>query len=272
MAYLVEIISVGNELLIGKISNTNAQWLAKRITSLGGKVQRVTVIGDDVNEIASTIKESLNHKPNLIITTGGLGPTFDDKTLEGISKALQKPLKLNQSALGMIRETYRKAHKLGILKESGLTHARLKMARLPQGSKPLANPVGTAPGVLMPHQRTAIISLPGVPVEMRAIFENAVAPIIRRAVGKTHFHELSLNITGIVESELVSLLGQVMRDNPNVYIKSHPKIAETASRIELHLSTTSSTPTTAKNIVRKAADEISQLIIKQGGKVLSGGG
>ena len=76
----VEIICVGNELLIGKTLNTNAHWLAKRITSLGLKVRRITVVGDDLEEISSAIKETVNRKPCFIIVTGGLGPTFDDKT------------------------------------------------------------------------------------------------------------------------------------------------------------------------------------------------
>ncbi|MCJ7767212.1 molybdopterin-binding protein, partial [Candidatus Bathyarchaeota archaeon] len=80
---MLEIVCVGNELLIGKTLNTNAHWLAKRATSLGVMVKRVTVILDEVDEVATVLREALNRKPRFIITTGGLGPTFDDKTLEG---------------------------------------------------------------------------------------------------------------------------------------------------------------------------------------------
>ena len=76
----MEIVCVGNELLIGKTLNTNAHWLARRATSLGIMVKRITVVADDVDEIAKVILEALKRKPRFIITTGGLGPTFDDKT------------------------------------------------------------------------------------------------------------------------------------------------------------------------------------------------
>ena len=106
MGKQIEIICVGNELLIGKIVNTNAHWLAKRATSLGMTVKRVTAVSDDVAEIATVVRESLKRKPKLIITTGGLGPTFDDRTLEGIAKALNRELEVNQKALGMVRKKY----------------------------------------------------------------------------------------------------------------------------------------------------------------------
>ncbi len=92
MTHHIEIICIGNELLIGKIANTNAQWLAKRITTTGLNVTRITIASDDITEISKIVKEALNRKPKILITTGGLGPTFDDKTLEGIAKAQIDPI------------------------------------------------------------------------------------------------------------------------------------------------------------------------------------
>ena len=102
----MEIICVGNELLIGKTLNTNAQWLSKHATTLGITVKRITVVADDINEIANAIREALKRKPQFVITTGGLGPTFDDKTLEGITKALNRKLEVNEKALKMVKEKY----------------------------------------------------------------------------------------------------------------------------------------------------------------------
>ena len=79
MKILVEIICIGNELLIGKTLNTNSQWLAKQITNLGLVIHRITTVSDNINEISTSIKEAINRKPSFILTTGGLGPTFDDK-------------------------------------------------------------------------------------------------------------------------------------------------------------------------------------------------
>ena len=86
----IEIICVGNELLIGKVQNTNAYWLAKQATQLGANVSRETTIQDQIEEIGNCIVEAIDRKPQFIVTTGGLGPTFDDKTLEGIAKGLNR--------------------------------------------------------------------------------------------------------------------------------------------------------------------------------------
>jgi nicotinamide-nucleotide amidase len=147
----VELISIGNELLIGKILNTNAHWLAKRITSLGLSVRRITVVGDDLDEISSAIRETIQRRPAFIITTGGLGPTFDDKTLEGVARAIGRELKENKEALEMIKKKYEQYVAEGRMRKLELTPYRVKMATLPEGSKPLPNPVGTAPGVLVEY-------------------------------------------------------------------------------------------------------------------------
>ena len=99
----VEIICVGNELLIGKTLNTNAQWLAKRITTLGLTTHRITVVGDNIDEISAAIKEAIQRSPSFLLTTGGLGPTFDDKTLEGIAEALGRKTEVNEEALNMVQ-------------------------------------------------------------------------------------------------------------------------------------------------------------------------
>lgn len=263
----VEIITIGNELLIGKILNTNAHWLAKRITSLGLSVRRITVVGDDLNEISSAVREAIQRRPALIITTGGLGPTFDDKTLEGVAIATGRQLEENKEALEMVRRRYEELVAEGALERVELTQYRLKMAMLPKGAKPLPNPVGTAPGVLMEHEGVTLIMLPGVPEEMKAIFEESVVPIIRRAAGGMVFYEASLEVTGIYESDLAPLIEEVMRDNPYVYIKSHPKVSEKARKIELHLSTTCSDEKVAKQRMERAIMQISTLISDRGGKV-----
>ncbi|MEM0010133.1 MAG: nicotinamide mononucleotide deamidase-related protein [Candidatus Bathyarchaeia archaeon] len=263
----VEIISIGNELLIGKVLNTNAHWLAKRITSLGLSVRRVTVVGDDLDEISSAVKEALQRRPAFIITTGGLGPTFDDKTLEGVAMATNRELEENKEALEMIKRKYEEYVAEGKMERFELTQYRVKMARLPRGAKPLPNPVGTAPGVLLEHEGVTLIMLPGVPGEMMAIFENSVLPLLRKAAGNMVFYETSLDVTGIVESDLAPLIEQVMRENPYVYIKSHPKISEKIKRIELHLSTTCSDENVARQRIEKTIMQISSLISEKGGKV-----
>ena len=262
-----EIVSIGNEILIGKTLNTNAQWLAKRMTSIGLEIRRITTVGDDLEEISSIIREALKRKPRFIITTGGLGPTFDDKTLEGIAKALEIKLETNEEALKMVEAKYEQYVKEGLMERAELTPHRVKMATLPEGAKPLLNPVGTAPGVLIEVKDTVIIALPGVPQEMKAIFEESILPLLRKESKNLIFYEAELEVRGIVESEIAPLIDEVMHDNPYVYIKSHPRGGERVSKIILHFSTTASESTTAQNRVGKAIVQLSEMIKKKGGEI-----
>jgi len=171
-----EIITIGNEILIGKTRDTNSSWLAKRITKFGHIVTRITTIPDDIDIIAATLKESLNRSPDVIITSGGLGPTWEDLTLKGIAKGLNRELKLDKMAYGMLKRRYDNIFKKGITKVGGMTETREKMAYLPEDSYPLSNPVGAAPGVEIKEGTSIIICLPGVPAELKGIFKQHIIP------------------------------------------------------------------------------------------------
>ncbi len=263
----IEIICVGTELLIGWTINTNAQWLARRVTSLGLGVRRVTNVGDDVDEIFGVVREVIKRRPRFLIITGGLGPTFDDKTLEGLAKALECGLEINNDALKIVEESYRRYVEEGKMEKFDMTPPRIKMAMLPKGAKPLFNPLGTAPGVVIEGDGTTIVALPGVPSEMKAIFEESVASLLKQAAGDLTFFETSMEVTKVMESRVASLIDRVMHDNPYVYIKSHPKGPETVSRIEFHFSTTAENTGIAKKRVGKALVQLSEMIQRNGGKV-----
>lgn len=273
MAAEMEIVCVGNELLIGKTLNTNAHWLAKRGTSLGTMVKRITVVGDDIDEIAAAVCEALKRKPRFIITTGGLGPTFDDKTLEGIAKGLERNLEVNEKALKMVKEKYETYLKRRKIETVELTPSRVKMATFPEGTEPLHNPVGTAPGMMTNIAGTFLVALPGVPPEMEAIFDESIASLLKKEAGKSAFFEASIYADHIMESSLAPLIDQVMHDNPRVYIKSHvyskvhPQTEGQRSHIELHFSTTAEDPETAKSRLDKAITQLSELVPKNGGKI-----
>jgi molybdenum cofactor synthesis domain-containing protein len=263
----MEIVCVGNELLIGKTLNTNALWLARCATSLGIMVNRITVVADDIDDIAKVIREALKRKPRFIITTGGLGPTFDDKTLEGIAKALNVKLEVNGKALKMVRKKYEIYVKAGRMEKVELTPARVKMAKLPKSAEPLQNPVGTAPGVMRKVKGTLLIALPGVPSEMEAIFDESVAPFLKKEAGEAVFFEKSIYADGIMESTLAPLIDQTMHDNPYIYVKSHPKGEEKKPHLEIHFSTTAKDAKTAKDCLRKAINQLSELVRKNNGKI-----
>ena len=126
----MEIICVGNELLIGKTLNTNAHWLAKHSHLLGVIVKRITILRDDIDAIASEISEALKRKPLFILTTGGLGPTSDDRTIEGIAKGLNRNLEVNKEALGMVKKKCKAYFEQGKIETLELTQSRAKMAKL----------------------------------------------------------------------------------------------------------------------------------------------
>ena len=229
----VEIISIGNELLIGQTVDTNSNWLAKRVNALGWTVQRITVLRDSLAAIRDGIVEALERKPELLLTLGGIGPTYDDMTLRGLSLAVRKPLMLNGEALDAVMEKYRR-----IEKPTNLTRHRKKMAMLPKGSNPIPNPIGTATGVLLKAGDTTVISFPGVPQEMKAIFIASVVPILKRS-GAVAPQETYLMILGIIESALAPVLELVKNKFSTLYLKSHPIGRETGVRslIKLHVYT-----------------------------------
>jgi len=255
-----EIISIGNELLIGKTVNTNASWLALRLTHLGVDVRRILVIGDSVEEISSCLEESLERDLEVIVTTGGLGPTYDDMTLEGVAMAARVPLEENREALQMIRESYKR---IGL----ELTPARIKMSRMPRGANPLRNPVGTAPGCGLRFERTLIVSLPGVPKEMQAIFDESVAPMMAQISKGRVFGEKAFKASGMPESGLAPLLDEVRAHHPSVYFKSHPQRSEGEPTIEFHLTSTGSDPSTVQDALKRAAAELEEILRKKGAKV-----
>ena len=229
----VEMLTVGKELLIGRTLNTNAYWAGARLSKMGTTLQRVTTIDDDVEEIASTLKEILRRAPDFLIVVGGLGPTPDDMTLRGIAKGLGVGMKSSRAALTLIREHYAGRGLRGI----ELTAPRKKMAALPAGAAPMVNVVGTAPGVRVVYGPTTIFSLPGVPAEMRSIFRRSVEPEVRGRLGKIHRKYVTVRLEGIFESELAPIIAAEMRRHPGVYIKSHPGgVREGVSRIQLDIS------------------------------------
>jgi nicotinamide-nucleotide amidase len=265
----LEVICVGNELLIGKIKDTNAHYLAKQITLLGANVKRVTVIQDTIQEIATAVCEAVARKPRFIITTGGLGPTFDDKTLQGIAKALNRELEVNPKALALVeKRCIEYAKKRQLPTEIELTPPRVKMATLPKKTEVVNNPIGTAPGMRADVQGIVLFALPGVPVEMEAIFNETIAPLIKESVGSSVFCERSIFADNIMESRLAPLIDTVMTDNEGVYVKSHPMRTENKPHVELHLTINARQEQTPAEKLVKAAKELASLIEANGGLVI----
>lgn len=272
MSVDIEIICVGNELLIGKVQNTNAYWIVKQATQLGANVKRTTVIQDLIEEIDKCIIEALKRRPKFIITTGGLGPTFDDKTLQGIAKALNRKLEVNQKALAMVKqkciEYYQKRQ---LSTDVELTAPRVKMATFPEETEVINNPIGTAPALRVDVEGTVLFALPGVPKEMEAIFTETIAPLIKQAADDNVFCEKSLYVDNMVESLLAPLIDKAMKGNKGVYIKSHvctksnPNPAKNIPHIELHLTIRAKDKEKPQTKLLKAIKELASLVEANGG-------
>ena len=258
----IEILVIGNEILIGKTQDTNSNWMAKRIAKYGHRLRRITAIGDSLEEISSTLKSILERKPNIIITSGGLGPTFDDMTLEGIALGLKREIVLNEHALNSIRKAYENANKAGILKLEGLTKERKKMAYLPKGSTPLPNIRGTAPGVRIKEGKTSLYVLPGVPAEMKAMFLNVISPILKEKRGK--FVEKGFIFKGIGESQIAPYVTELENKYPKLWIKTHPRVGLS---VEVELSITAFNVENGEDLADKALNELREVIIELDGKI-----
>ena len=267
---IFELIAVGNELLIGKTLNTNIHWIAGEVTKLGGFVRRATVVRDDLNEISNALRNALRRKSDWIIVTGGLGPTFDDMTLQGVAIALNRKLVVNSNGLKYLKRSYERFRAQGVLKSYALTKERKKMVMMPERSKALANSVGTAPGVMVQAGKSLVICLPGVPAEMEAIMEESVIPEISKKIGSHYFCEGILEVSNVIESNIAPFIREVMASNPSAYIKSHPRgIVKGASRIDLSITTTAPNKSAAQKIIKKTLDQMEQKVKKIGGIILS---
>lgn len=219
-ATAVEILIVGNEILNGDIQDTNTHWLCKEISSLGGRVSRVTAVRDVVEVVAAEIKAALERGVQLLLTSGGLGPTADDLTLAGVAQGAGVELGRNEEARRMIRECYDRLAAQGVITQGGMNPAREKMALFPAGAVPLANPIGSAPGVLLKNGKSTIVSLPGVPRELKGIFESSLQPLLRQTFrgGTCCIHSLTVRCND--ESVMEPVLSRVVKLHPSVYIKS----------------------------------------------------
>src|SRR4030042_2517289 len=183
------------------------------------------MIPDHLETIAHMIRDAITRKPRFIFTSGGLGPTFDDMTLEGVAQGLDVPLEQDLVALEMIQQRYVeiKTKLSPHLLEKVMTHARVKMSYLPKGSKPLKNPEGAPPGVQydVPGLHTTVFCLPGIPKALMGIYTNHIDSQVARM--RVEFFNVTFFSKGLGESDMAAFVPQVMQNIPGIWIKSHPK-------------------------------------------------
>ncbi|HEY6871792.1 MAG TPA: competence/damage-inducible protein A [Geobacteraceae bacterium] len=255
---IVEIFIIGNEILIGDIQDTNTHWLCREINSLGGHVARVTVLRDIDGIIAAETQAALERGPQVIITSGGLGPTADDLTLAAVARGAGLEVRLHEQALRMVRDRYDELAAQGVLTEGGLNPAREKMAWLPTGAVPLHNPVGTAPGVLLRTGTAAIVSLPGVPSELKGIFATSLQPFLHETFRGGTSVMRTITVYSNDESVMEPVLSRVAGEHPDIYIKSLARTLGEAREIDITLTAVGSDPSLLNGCIEAALKDLQE--------------
>ncbi len=188
-----ELISIGSEILLGHIVNTNSSFLSGKLSGMGIDVFYHSVVGDNPSRLSIALKNALK-RSDIVITTGGLGPTVDDITISTISKALSRPLMLNRNIAESIKRHFKRRH---IKMPSICT----KQAFLPKGALAIENTVGTAPSSIIEYGNKTIVALPGPPRELIPIFEKGVIPYLKRKYKiRSIIFTRTIRTTGLPES------------------------------------------------------------------------
>ncbi len=229
-------MSIGTELVTGQTVEANSAWLSSRLTPLGVRVVEHATVGDEAEWIATAIRESLE-RADLVIATGGLGPTPDDLTREAIASAISAPLELSEEALNQIERFF-------VQWRREMPESNRRQAMIPHGCAVIANARGSAPGIAYRSGGKRLFALPGVPAEMMAMFEVAVDPELRGLSIETRTRSVRLQCFGISEAALGESLADLMARNRNplmgttasgailtVTVLAHGRNAEEAQRL-----------------------------------------
>jgi nicotinamide-nucleotide amidase len=212
-----EIVAIGSELLLGQIVDTNSAWLAQRLTTLGIDLFHKTVVGDNPERMRDVIARALE-RSDVVITGGGIGPTQDDITREVVAEVTGRKLVLVPALLEHIEKRFRRR---GFI----MTSNNERQAYIPEGATAIDNPNGTAPSFVVEEPGGVIFALPGVPFELKWLFDNEVAPYLRRRFDLSEVIAYRvLKVADMGESMVDDLIGHLIAgsSNPTVGVLAHP--------------------------------------------------
>jgi len=217
-----EILAVGTELLMGQIVNTNAQYISERLNSIGVNVYFHSVVGDNPKRLENSIKLALE-RSDLVVITGGLGPTKDDITKEKVAEVFNRKMVLHEESLKRIKDYF---IKLG----REMTDNNAKQAYFPEDSIIIENNKGTAPGCIIESENKVVIILPGPPREMQSMFDESVVPYLQKNSGYKIVSKY-LRIFGIGESTLEEMIMDLVDKQEDVTIATYAKMGEVTVRL-----------------------------------------
>lgn len=241
-----EIITIGTEILLGEIVDTNARYLARRLRDIGIDLYRKTTVGDNVKRIAQAIQQAID-RCDIILTTGGLGPTVDDPTRDAIALALNVETEFRQELWDQIQARFRRFGRLP-------TENNKRQAYVPYGAIAVENPVGTAPAFIMETDQHAIIALPGVPREMEYLLEFSIQPYLRQRYQlKGIIKARVLHTAGTGESQIDDLIGDLETlSNPTVGLAAH------SGQVDVRITAKAASEEEADELIRGLEGEIRQ--------------
>ncbi len=241
----VEILSIGTEILLGDIVNTNAAFLSRRLAAMGMNLYRQSVVGDNLGRVVSAISESFS-RADMIITTGGLGPTEDDLTKEAVAAYFGLKMILDEKSVEGLRQFFEKIGR-------PMTDNNLRQAYFPEGSIIVKNDRGTAPACIVEKNGKVIIVLPGPPREMSYVFENEIEPYLSK-YNDSVIKSLTLKMFGIGESKMEDSVKDLISKYSNPTIAPYAKTGES----ELRISAKAATEEEALLLIKPAEEEIRQ--------------
>lgn len=210
-----ELLIIGQEIITGRIIDTNSAFLAKKLFTLGIALTRITTISDEKEIIETSLKETLN-RSDLVITSGGLGPTPDDKTMAVAAKIFKARLILDDSLLAQIEKYYSRINKK-------MPEALTRQALVPQGAIVLENPIGIAPGLILKQGNKVLILLPGVPLELEKIFVTGVIPYLETSFSLNPIFTRTIRTTNITEAEIFEKISRCFAHNKAVAVAYLPQ-------------------------------------------------
>lgn len=238
-----EILSVGTELLLGSIVNTNAQYLSRRLSELGFNVYYTTVVGDNPDRLKAALELAAG-RADAVVTTGGLGPTVDDLTKETIADYCGIQCVLDEESKQRIIERFSKNH-------TEIPENNFKQAEMPEGCIILKNNNGTAPGAIIEGNDCTFIMLPGPPSEMKPMFDESVIPYLKKFSDGV-IRSRSVRVFGLGESKVDEMLGDLMNESHNPTVAPYAKIGQ----VELRITAKSDTVENAKAMLAPMEQKI----------------
>ena len=241
-----EIIAIGSELLLGQIIDTNSASIARSLAENGIELIHTTTVGDDLQRMKEIIDAAI-HRSEIVITTGGIGPTEDDLTREAVAQVTQHQLTFQPHLMEQIEALFKK-------RGFRMVESNRKQAYIPKGAIPIENPKGTAPGFIVEYSKGSIISIPGVPVEMEYLMENTVIPYLRKRFNLQHqvIRYRVLRACGLGESAIGQQIKDLMKESKNPTVGTLASIGD----IRIRITARADSLEEASTLIRKMEQEI----------------